>query len=407
MLTGKKLLLADDSAAVQKVIDLTFSDEGMNVTAVGDGQRAWEELEHFPPPDVIIADVFMPGIGGYELCRLVKQNERFAQIPVMLLVSSFEPFDEGEARRAGADDIVTKPFQSIRQLVSRVGSLVSGTQPAGEPSSPQYSTVGLESTTAVPEAEGPLPDSARVLIEAPVMETHDDRQGPSCAADIDLQTADTQRLERVTDDAQAEADTNEWRFEDTVEVAPPVISDEQDGASHPRAATSLNDEKMSEQIAPEASPPALLPEDSLLELDEGIASQQTVSDDVFLDLDFEDQVEILKAAVSEPLAARAVTPEGPVDLKASEVSQAETVLDSNDWATVTQREVEAPGDSEVEPAIPSPVPVAATTLSSQAIDEIAEKVVRRLSDKVVREIAWEVVPELAELMIKQKLEEQK
>ena len=124
MITGRKLLLADDSIAIQKVIDLTFTDEGMEVTTVGDGQDALEKLNQFTP-DVVLADIFMPGVDGYELCKFIKEDERFRGVPVMLLVGSFEPFDEAEAKRAGADDVVTKPFQSIRDLVSRVGSLVS------------------------------------------------------------------------------------------------------------------------------------------------------------------------------------------------------------------------------------------------------------------------------------------
>ena len=90
MLAGRKLLLADDSLAVQKVIDLTFTDEGMQVTTVSDGRHALEQLEQLAP-DVVLADVFMPGVGGYELCEFIKQSERFGEIPVMLLVGSFEP----------------------------------------------------------------------------------------------------------------------------------------------------------------------------------------------------------------------------------------------------------------------------------------------------------------------------
>src|SRR5438046_7223724 len=122
MIAGRKLLLADDSAAIQKCIELTFADEGMQVFSVGNGRLALETLEQVAP-DVVLADVFMPELNGYDLCRSIKQNERFARTPVMLLVSSFEPFDEDEARRAGADDIVAKPFQSIRQLVNRVGKV--------------------------------------------------------------------------------------------------------------------------------------------------------------------------------------------------------------------------------------------------------------------------------------------
>ena len=124
LLAGRKLLLADDSATIQKVIDLTFADEGVRVVAVGNGQEAIEKLLEVEP-DIVLADVFMPSPNGYEVCEYVKTNEKLKHIPVMLLVGSFEPFDEAEARRVGADDILTKPFQSIRRLIDRVGALVT------------------------------------------------------------------------------------------------------------------------------------------------------------------------------------------------------------------------------------------------------------------------------------------
>src|SRR5881394_2208389 len=136
LIAARKLLLADDSAAVQKVVELTFADEGMEVFSVGDGQTALDKLEHLTP-DVVLADAFMPGLSGYELCRSMKDDSRFAQIPVMLLISSFSPFDEAEAQRAGADDIITKPFQSIRQHVSRVDSLLSEKRAMANTSSDQ------------------------------------------------------------------------------------------------------------------------------------------------------------------------------------------------------------------------------------------------------------------------------
>jgi CheY-like chemotaxis protein len=128
-------LLADDSATIQKVIDLTFRDEGLEVITVSDGQRAVELLEEIAP-DIVLADVFMPGLNGYEVCEHIKRDERFRHIPVMLLVGSFEPFDEAEARRVGADDYLTKPFQSIRTLIGKVGNLLSGGGPSSSEEAP-------------------------------------------------------------------------------------------------------------------------------------------------------------------------------------------------------------------------------------------------------------------------------
>ena len=123
----RKLLLADDSPTIQKVISLTFGeDEGFEVVTVGDGAQALRALAEDPPPDVVLADVVMPGPDGYDICERIKRDERLKKTPVVLLVGTFEPFNEAEARRVGADTVLTKPFQSIRNLVGKVGSLLGG-----------------------------------------------------------------------------------------------------------------------------------------------------------------------------------------------------------------------------------------------------------------------------------------
>ncbi len=123
----RKLLLADDSITIQKVVNLTFADEGIEVISVGDGDSAMIKIGEYAP-DLILADVNMPGLNGYQICERIKQNPETQKIPVILLVGSFEPFDESEAYRVGADDYLTKPFQSIRQLVTKVSDLLESSQ---------------------------------------------------------------------------------------------------------------------------------------------------------------------------------------------------------------------------------------------------------------------------------------
>src|SRR5437899_5812022 len=143
----------------------------------------------------------MPGVNGYRLCERSKQSERFGRIPVMLLVGSFEPFDEAEARRVGADDVVTKPFQSIRQLVSRVGSLLGGKPGNDTSGGHQYSTLGIGPTEPTVEAQDHSQDhsNVKVFIEAPVMESFETAEVPekTCEPDIEMQTADTMKLNAV------------------------------------------------------------------------------------------------------------------------------------------------------------------------------------------------------------------
>jgi len=119
-----KLLLADDSLTIQRVINLTFADEGIDVIVVGDGDAALREIAA-SKPDIVLADVHMPGPSGYEICSLLRGIDETANTPVILLVGSFEQFDPEEAERVGADAFVTKPFQSIRQLVDQVKELLN------------------------------------------------------------------------------------------------------------------------------------------------------------------------------------------------------------------------------------------------------------------------------------------
>jgi len=119
-----KILLADDSLTIQKVVELTFSDGDTRLLAVGNGDKAVQALDEFQP-DIVLADVVMPGLTGYDVCEAVKQRPGGAFVPVVLLTGTFEPFDRARAERVGSDAIVTKPFDShalqglVRELVGK------------------------------------------------------------------------------------------------------------------------------------------------------------------------------------------------------------------------------------------------------------------------------------------------
>ena len=131
-----RILLADDSITIQKVVNLTFADEGIEVVAVSNGELAERRLGEISP-DLVLADIFMPGKNGYELCEFVKQSSQFRNVPVVLLVGAFEPFNEAEARRVRADAHLTKPFESrtlvetVRKLISKSGKPNTGSLGSG------------------------------------------------------------------------------------------------------------------------------------------------------------------------------------------------------------------------------------------------------------------------------------
>ncbi len=120
---SKKILLADDSVTIQKVISITFSSEDYELTVVGDGDAAINTAkeEH---PDLVLADVAMPGKNGYEVSEALKKDPATANIPVMLLAGTFEPLDKHEAERVKADESIVKPFES-QELLDKVRSLLA------------------------------------------------------------------------------------------------------------------------------------------------------------------------------------------------------------------------------------------------------------------------------------------
>jgi CheY-like chemotaxis protein len=370
LLAGRKLLLADDSVTIQKVIDLTFADEGVRVVAFSNGQDALDHIEE-EAPDIVLADVYMPRKSGFEVCEYIKRSEKLKHIPVMLLVGSFEPFDEGEARRVGADDILTKPFQSIRRLIDRVGSLVS--KPPTEP----------ETATA----EFPKPESS-------------EPEEMLSTQELEIVTADTRPL--LNDDTAAvttntDLENESFEGERTMEIP------------HSEVRTEA-----SEQAAFDSS-------EVLLDLDDIEPRAAASADDFVLDLDMDDSLggvgtaaapamrAFVEPAVTETApAAAGFTYPGADEVAASFVPvKAEVVQDvpKTSYSTFEPLPQSRVDVAAREATLSAAAEVTPQSLSPEMIDVIARRAVEMLSEQVIREIAWEVVPDLAELLIKRRLEE--
>ena len=116
-----KILVADDNSNIQKMVGLALKDQGIDVVAVGNGEAAVRKIADVRP-DLVLADVFMPVRNGYEVCQFVKMDSTLSHIPVILLVGAFDPLDEQEAQRVGADGVLKKPFIPPDPFISMVKS---------------------------------------------------------------------------------------------------------------------------------------------------------------------------------------------------------------------------------------------------------------------------------------------
>lgn len=142
------ILLADDSVTIQKVVGIIFGGEEYSLTVVGDGNAAISKAQEISP-NVMLIDALMPGMSGYEVCESLRKIPSLSQVPILLMTGSFEPFDEAKAKQCGANDFITKPFES-QQIIAKVQELIAG---------------GGTSTSAPPVTS--IPEAAPLSIEVP------------------------------------------------------------------------------------------------------------------------------------------------------------------------------------------------------------------------------------------------
>jgi CheY-like chemotaxis protein len=160
-----KILVADDNTNIQKMVTLAFQDRGVDVITVGNGEAAVRRLPDLHP-DIVLADVFMPVRNGYEVCEFVKKDERFSHIPVILLVGAFDPLDEKEARRVGADGVLKKPFVPPDPLIAMVMSALEK-NPKVAAELAKAREVIVEPAPPMPELEIPAKTEPKPLPDYP------------------------------------------------------------------------------------------------------------------------------------------------------------------------------------------------------------------------------------------------
>jgi CheY-like chemotaxis protein len=463
---SRRILLADDSVTIQKVIELTFMDDDYEVRAVGNGDEALAMLTALTV-DFVIADVHMPGASGYEVCRRSKQLR--PEVPVLLLVGTFEPFDEAQARESGADSYLKKPFDS-QELLGRVHELLgpaaaAAATAAGAPQ-PESATAppAAPATSAAPVTPAPSAPSAMASAStvpepaaaAPAGET------PAAAG------AGTGQGVRLTGGVEAAASWQEFELEAEPELvadpwpdvppSPPADAKVPPAArpyEQPFALGDLDELATSAEPAkPAASGAAASPADEARpstpdwlpaapaapavaaaeRFDRPFTLGEPLDDRVLLDqAEAQEEEEkkkerevvpaasesaderALRATQEEPMSMFGAAPRssGPGgDAAATPETAAKTAeTERSQRAEQPEQRAAAAAAGNGQPASQLTANAAdaadagTAALGDQDVDRIARRVVELIGDKVVRDIAWEVIPDLAEVVIKDRLRE--
>jgi CheY-like chemotaxis protein len=158
----RKMLLADDSVTIQRVVELTFSGEDIDVVTVSDGEQAIARITA-EAPDIVLADIAMPKKNGYEVAAFMKEHPTLANVPVLLLAGAFEPVDEELARRVKCDGVLVKPFET-HEVIARVRELIEGKPreqaAAPPPAAPQAAPALVLPAPAAAAPAAPMPAAA-------------------------------------------------------------------------------------------------------------------------------------------------------------------------------------------------------------------------------------------------------
>ncbi len=124
-----RILVADDNRELTKTLERALSRAGHEVLTAHDGSDALSVMQQ-NQPDVVVLDIVMPDMNGFEVCRQVRAHPELAQIPILLLTVKQDINDKLKGFNAGADDYVTKPFD-LRELTARIDALLRRTSGSG------------------------------------------------------------------------------------------------------------------------------------------------------------------------------------------------------------------------------------------------------------------------------------
>lgn len=386
---SNKLLLADDSVTIQKVVGIIFSSEDYELAVVDNGNAALEKAREFHP-DIMLVDALMPGIDGYEVCQEIRRDPALKNTPLLLLTGAFEPFDEDKARQSGADDFISKPFDS-QSLIESVKKLIaSGRERATVPDEQTAPAQAAEpaSDWAVEElvefTPEPLAAAASLATEAVAEPTlaaaEDDLWGAfeleaSGGIEPVVETAGEEAVVAGFEESSADDAFSFAEPEPAAPAAPDFgsnwvpVGEQEFGYDEPapgEPAPSLASLPLA-AVSVDAVEPSSFPESSF--------TTSAVEASAFGG--FEGVVEPVSAAIS-------MEPVEPVFAPVEEFVPAPAAM-------VT-------AEPAVEPPAVSAVP------ATVALDEAQLKaLLASVSREVIEKIVWEVVPDLAETIIKEEI----
>ena len=426
-----RILVADDSITIQKIVAMAFENEDAEVEGIGDGQEAFDKVPDFKP-DIVLADVDMPGLDGFELCQKIKGNSELANIKVLLLASDFEDFDEGRFKESQAENYISKPFKSddIVQMVTKVMTGESAVETAVLPDSVKekddepsleelLASVERLSTDSMEMADDPIEDVSPPveLVESvkeeavPPFEEHEEIiEEPSTAIDDDI-------LSQMMQDVESEISSEPT----------PIVSSNDDvlGEMIQEVETQLEEGIPEPELAPEE--PVLEDEENFeedFEIYAEVRSQKMESlddlDSAFKEIvsgDAKQPVEMKEAGMSvlggivpepedllEKMAPGAFSGAERLPHSSEEIREH---LNADTSSSESTRYQNSPNYENSDDRFIQVAGEQVRQILERSLDSSLQKEMSGLSDilvKTIREVVREITPEIARSIIREEIE---
>ena len=393
------LLLADDSVTIQRVIELTFADEDVDVVAVSDGDQAIQRIEA-APPDIVLADIGMPGKNGYEVAQHIRQSPRLAHIPVVLLTGAFEPVDQARAAEAGCDSVLAKPFEP-QLVIGRVKELLAKSHGKADESAVETAPPWSEPTmggwpAAAPEAPTPQAAAPAPAAQTPV-DLHDyfDRldaafsnltsSAPPPAAAPKPPAPDVDWFDAQAAAAAPSAEL--WDFAAPPEAPPTYASPAPPAQAFPAF-------EPPDAVAPAPSAEAAVPHS--FAGDAPPVAPPAPADEPPPPPSLADAQATLASPPSP--AGIAIAPP-PAPSVSAQPAGLPPLADAFAALLAAEEDEPVPAHMQLWPTAPP-----AAGANDALIEEVTRRVLERLSDQVVRETVGEIVSRVAEELVRQEID---
>ena len=125
MVMKKKILIVEDDADISEVIQYNLEKENFQTVCVSNGEEVSQVVQK-EKPHLMVLDLMLPGMDGLEVCQSIREDKKFAHLPIIMLTAKSQETDKIVGLELGADDYMTKPF-SPRELIARIKALLRRT----------------------------------------------------------------------------------------------------------------------------------------------------------------------------------------------------------------------------------------------------------------------------------------